>query len=315
MDQISSEQLAEGRGGIRTSTTTRTTLVLTAWLSTLLLSNLPLVIARDVLGTDIPWIFPAWIGVAVLFFASTYVWPALKPLRRYFLMMGVIVMLTFGVNPLVRQSGFWQDFVASQPGMVGVLADRVLLIVETLIILVVLFTIGVKRKDAFLQSGNLNSPVGGKPATGRRFVLTWSVLGTVLALLLGGGFFFLLASLTPGALANLSAAVPWIPLILLSAVLNAFGEEVSYRAVPVSVLLPAVGPAHALILTSLWFGLGHYYGGVPSGPFGLIGTGLLALLLGKAMLDTRGLAWPWIIHVAIDTAIYTILAIGFVTAM
>ncbi len=43
---------------------------------------------------------------------------------------------------------------------------------------------------------------------------------------------------------------------------------------------------------------------------GLVGPGLLALLLGKAMLDTRGMGWAWIIHVAMDTVIYTAMAIG-----
>lgn len=96
----------------------------------------------------------------------------------------------------------------------------------------------------------------------------------------------------------------------MSAALNAFGEEVTYSAAPLGILLPAVGPGHALWLTSLWFGLGHYYGGIPSGPVGLVQSGLPALLLGKAMLDTRGLGWSWIIHTAIDTAIYAFLALA-----
>jgi len=36
----------------------------------------------------------------------------------------------------------------------------------------------------------------------------------------------------------------------------------------------------------------------------------LMKLMGKAMLDTRGLGWPWIIHMTIDTAIYTFLALS-----
>ena len=50
------------------STNTRTALVLIAWLTTLLLSKLPLVIARDILGIDIPWITTAWLGIAALLF-------------------------------------------------------------------------------------------------------------------------------------------------------------------------------------------------------------------------------------------------------
>jgi hypothetical protein len=44
-------------------------------------------------------------------------------------------------------------------------------------------------------------------------------------------------------------------------------------------------------------------------------SGLLALLLGKAMLDTRGLGWSWIIHTVIDTAIYASLALAAAARM
>ena len=81
-----------------------------------------------------------------------------------------------------------------------------------------------------------------------------------------------------------------------------------FRAAPLSALLPVVGPRHAIWLTAIWFGLGHYYGGTPSGPFGFVQAGLLGLLLGKAMLDTRGMGWPWIFHVVLDAIIYFFVA-------
>ena len=68
-------------------------------------------------------------------------------------------------------------------------------------------------------------------------------------------------------------------------------------------------------MTPLWFGLGHYYGGFPSGSIGLVQSGLLALVMGKAMLDTRGLGWPWIIHVKVDSAIYSFITLTAVAAL
>ena len=96
-----------------------------------------------------------------------------------------------------------------------------------------------------------------------------------------------------------------LPLILLSAALNAFGKEATYRAAPMAMLIPAVGPNRAIWLTAIWFGLGHYYDGIPSGVVGLLQTGLLALLLGKMMVDTRGMGWPWFLHVVLDTVIFS----------
>lgn len=44
--------------------------------------------------------------------------------------------------------------------------------------------------------------------------------------------------------------------------------------------------------------------------FGTFGGDLLGLLVGKLMLDTRGIAWPWAIHVALDVVVYPFIAAG-----
>lgn len=103
--------------------------------------------------------------------------------------------------------------------------------------------------------------------------------------------------------------------MIVCAVLNAFGEETLYRAAPLSGLHPVVGAGQAISMTSIWFGLGHYYGGIPSGFMGLIYSGSVALLMGKAMLDTRGLGWPWFIHTVLDTVIYLFIAMAMVSAV
>jgi len=293
---------------------TQRILIGSAWLSTLILSKLPLVIARDILGADIPWIVSAWLGIAALLFAATFIWRSLKPLRAYFLVLGVIYLWTV-LDALIRGTAVWQNLMSGQPEMVTILGDRILLLLNALLVVTVLFTTGAKRKDIFLQVGNLNAPVGGGASSTGRRTLTWPFLGTAMVLLLGGLFFAFLVGQNPAVLSEPAALLPWLPLILLSAALNAFGEEVTFRAATLGTLLPGIGPKHALWLTSLWFGLGHYYGGFPSGPAGLVQSGLLALLMGKAMLDTRGLGWSWIIHVTIDTTIYTFLALSAMVSL
>jgi hypothetical protein len=61
---------------------------------------------------------------------------------------------------------------------------------------------------------------------------------------------------------------------------------------------------------AIWFGLGHYYGGIPSGVFGFVQSDLLGALLGRIMLDTRGMGWSWAIHVLLDSIIYFFLAVS-----
>ncbi len=303
MDQLLANQFAKNQETTSMPASARIMLIITSWVATLLLSKLPLVIARDILGTDIPWIVPAWLGIAALLLAATFVWHSLKPLRTYFIVLGLIYLWTV-LDAIIRGTAVWQNLMSGQPQMVAILGDRVMLLLNTFLVIAVLFLTGAKRRDVFLAVGNLNASVGGETATPKGRRLSWSVLGPIMAILLGGFFFAFLVSQTPAGLSNISSVIPWLPLILLSAAMNAFGEEVTYRASTLGTLLPAVGPKHALWMTSLWFGLGHYYGGFPSGTAGLIQTGLLALLMGKAMLDTRGLGWSWIIHVTIDTVIY-----------
>lgn len=314
MNNLPGEQIVESRDNTVASLGGRTTLIVTAWLATLLMSKLPLVIARAVLGADLPWIVPAWLGIAALLFTATFFWHSLKPLRSYFVVVGVIYLWTL-LDALIRETTIWQNLFASQSEMVALFGDRVLLVLNAFIVIAALFWMGVKKREVFLTVGDLNAPLGGQASATNRWTFSWAVLGPGMALLLGGSFFAFLVSQNPAGLSNISAALPWMPLILLSAAMNAFGEEVTFRAATLGTLLPAIGPRHALWMTSLWFGLGHYFGGLPSGPAGLVQSGLLALLLGKAMLDTHGLGWPWIIHVAIDTAIYSFIALTTLAAL
>jgi membrane protease YdiL (CAAX protease family) len=290
-------------------------LVLAGWAGTLLLSKLPLVIARDLLGSDIPWIVPGWITAAVLLIALTYLWPAVRPLRVYFATLGLIIVVGFVLSPLATDTTAWQALFGNRNAMVNLLADRLVLVAASLLVLGALRLHGKTRTELFLTVGNLSAPIGGQEPPARQRYLTWPVVGVGAALVLGGLFFFFMVTQNPGALAYFPKALAWLPLVIVCAVLNAFGEETLYRAAPLSGLHPVVGAGQAIWMTSIWFGLGHYYGGIPSGFMGLIYSGSVALLMGKAMLDTRGLGWPWFIHTVLDTVIYLFIAMAMVSAV
>jgi len=94
--------------------------------------------------------------------------------------------------------------------------------------------------------------------------------------------------------------------------LNAFNEELTYKASFLSVLEDAVGRQQALLLVAAFFGLLHFYG-VPYGIVGVILAAFLGWILGKSMLETRGLFWAWFIHFLQDVLIFAFLAIGSIT--
>ena len=107
-------------------------------------------------------------------------------------------------------------------------------------------------------------------------------------------------------------AVSLLPAVLLFAAVNAFTEEVYFRASFLSTLHEVIGRGHTLLISSVFFGLAHYLYGSPPGIPGALMTGFLAWLLGKAMLETGGLGWPWLIHFAPDVVVFASYAILWV---
>jgi membrane protease YdiL (CAAX protease family) len=92
--------------------------------------------------------------------------------------------------------------------------------------------------------------------------------------------------------------------------MNAFGEELAYRAAPLSQLWQVVGKRQAIWMIALWFGLGHYVGGISFGAVGVVYLTLIAVLFGKAMVEIKGLAVPVFMHLWGDVVLYIILALG-----
>lgn len=159
MTQSSINAVAVGQDAGRTPQIGRRILILVAWVGTLLLSQLPLVIARNLLGADIPRIALAWLITVALLVVVTSAWRAVAPLRRYFLVMGLIILFAYGIPPLVTQSAPWRLWFGEAPVMVSMLGTRRLLTVETLIVLAVVLRMGLSRKELFLRAGDMNAPL------------------------------------------------------------------------------------------------------------------------------------------------------------
>jgi CAAX protease family protein len=132
------------------------------------------------------------------------------------------------------------------------------------------------------------------------------IVAIALTTLIGIGVFML----NPPQAAGFRKAIPLLPAVLLFAMMNAYGEELSFRAVPLSQLWTVVGSRQAIWMTAVWFGLGHYYGGIPSGLPGAVFNTLMGALFGKAMLETKGIAMPVFIHLWRDVLIYLTFAMA-----
>jgi hypothetical protein len=176
---------------------------------------------------------------------------------------------------------------------------------------VVLFLIlmGKRRPDFFLVNGQIDAVVEPSKLIGMKKPELWTRTGSVFAVILSIGTFAFLMLTTRPSLGTFAKALPLIPVALLIAAMNAFNEEFTLRAAPLSVLWPVVGKQQALVITTVFFGLGHFYG-IPNGVPGVLMSGFLGWFLGKSLLETGGFFWAWLIHFLQDALIFTFYAMS-----
>jgi membrane protease YdiL (CAAX protease family) len=189
------------------------------------------------------------------------------------------------------------------------LAERIVLALLALpMIGVVHYAIGNTRGTNYLRPGLINARSGVR-LPGMTTPLRWGVVGQLGAIFLAGLTGLMAFGSVPLTI-DLTVALPLLGVAAIAAILNSFFEEVVFRAAPLSPLAPVIGANSAVLLLAVWFGLGHFYGGIPSGAMGALMAGLIALAFGRAMVATRGLAWPWAWHFSADLVIYASIALA-----
>lgn len=283
------------------------TRLMVALVVTLAISRLPEIVARDVLAIDAPWVPWAILVVTAGLWLAARVVDTLRPFERFLAVM-VLVNALVAALPVLFELAPWQALVpASTSPMTELLATRLLYAVLGLLALGWAMALGASRREVYARVGDLDAPTMTRRKDGD--YLRWGRLGplaVVFLVLLMVWFGF---PILPDTI-DLGAALPAIAVGAVAALLNAWWEETAFRAAPLSMFQRAIGPGAAVLLLALWFGIGHYSGGVPSGPMGLIATGAVAVLLGRAMIETKGLGWPLALHFSIDFVIFAFLAIA-----
>jgi len=117
---------------------------------------------------------------------------------------------------------FWSDLVAGRSEMTLVFVDRIMLILQTAVVLGAVLLMGTSHRSLYLTPGDATAPLGGRAAsegmqqskpglqteTIPKRRLTWAILGPGLALVLGGLFFAFLSGQNPAALSDAAAVIP-----------------------------------------------------------------------------------------------------------
>jgi len=292
----------------------QSSVVVAAWAVVLALSLLPVVIAQELLHQPVPADLRFAISMAIVLggLAVTVAWPGGRTLRPVLVLFGAMVLAQWLVRGQLDRLPLIADRLRDPSFAVFMPVEQGLNLVVTLVMVATLLALTRDRRAFFLAKGDPGAPAAPIPWMGVGEGTRWSTLGPILSVAITGGTLaFLVLSGTP-SVEVLARAIPFIPVVLACAALNAFSEEVTYKAGFLAVLLEPVGTRNALRMVAAYFGLAHFYGV----PYGIVGVALawfLGWILARSMLETRGLWWAWWIHFLQDVAIFGFLVVGAIT--
>lgn len=291
------------------------TIRLASWGAMLLVSSLTLIIWRQFSAGE-PYWWPLIIGILLLVVtALTFLAKSLEPIRSYLVILIFVFFLGFGggwqsgLVPLIRGSESWVNFVYNSSWAVSALATHLLRLTIPVVILAYLLLEGRSLRDIFLTWGDPGATVEPSRLLGMKKPESWTKIGSIFAIIFSLGTVTYLGLTIRPSIDLVIRVLPLVPVSFVVALMNSFNEEFSLRAAPLSVLVPSLGKSEALLLTTAFFGLGHFYG-IPNGVVGIALSGFLGWFLGKSILETKGFVWAWLIHFVMDFFIFTSLALA-----
>ena len=286
--------------------------LLAAWIVVLLASSLPRVIVEETCGQTVSRDTQAVMSLSVICIAllATVLWQPPRGLRPFLVVFLVLVSSHWLVHGRIDQLlPFYRTWLRDTSFNVYMLAEQSLNIIVTLIMIATLLLMGKSRSDFYLGLGDTAAPAEPVRWLGIRDGARWNELGGWLTLFISlGTLAYLVISGRP-PFDIVARALPFLPAVLLAAAVNAFTEEMTYKASFISVLVSPVGPSQASYMVAAYFGIMHFYG-VPYGVVGVLLAGFLGWMLAKSMLETRGLFWAWFIHFWQDVWIFSFMAVG-----
>jgi membrane protease YdiL (CAAX protease family) len=280
-------------------------LPITAWAVMLIVSDLPDMLITWLGGSPPSWLFWAKAAFLAVFFALTRMSKTIRPLGQYALALFTL-FLALGLTSLLRGTAWFQGHfnyrgVSFFKGYAAIMALDVLV---ALAVLTVLWLMKRDRKAFFLARGRMDAPMDPIRWLGIRADASWKITGWIFAGVAALAVFVpTIIAIAPSG-ATVLGALPLLPAAVLFAAVNAFTEESYFRCSILSTLHEVIGKTHTLRITLVFFGLAHWLYGSPSGLIGFAMTGFLAWVMGKSMLETRGIGWAWLIHFFPDVVIF-----------
>jgi membrane protease YdiL (CAAX protease family) len=279
-----------------------------AWTAGLLAgSGLLVIVWREAFhqgGAALPQLVGA--AAAGLLLLGSYLAPLLRRLRLFSAVL-LVQTIGFAAVELVAGLPVYRAWALGVPAALSFGVANSAKLVPVALGAVLLAASGKTRGELFLRIGNLRAPAEiPLPVITSR--TTWPRLGIIVIVLVGIYLVFHVAVTRHPSAAAVATLLEYSPVVVVAAAVNTFCEEFLFRNSLIAPLVPAIGRPQALWLTSLRFGIGHFYGN-PSGLIGVIGATFFGLVLGRSMIETGGSGWAWMIHFAEDIVIFALIAL------
>jgi hypothetical protein len=289
--------------------------LIAAWIIVLGASLLPKIILLEIFHLTVSFTTQTIISACLISIGLllSLTWEPMRRLRSFLAMFLVLVCVQWVVFTQIGAIPFYKTRMDNPSFNIYMLAELSLKLIVTVVIIAVLFMIKKNRAAFFLVKGNTSAPIEPVRWLGVGKGENWKKFGLILSVCISLGTlaFLIIAGRPP--LDIVIKVLPFLPAVLLAAAMNAFNEEMTYKASFLSVLEGPVGKTQSILLMAAYFGILHFYG-IPYGIVGVIMAAFLGWILGKSMLETRGFWWAWFIHFLQDVMIFMFLAIGSITA-
>ncbi len=246
----------------------------------------------------------------ILIAALAALWiPAWRGLTRFLLAISIL-NLTWGyISPALAGSSSVLAVTDHVSWGARLFLLRTFTLSGAILVSLTLIGSGLTRRDLFLCKGNLAAPAQPIPFIGLRKPIPWTSLGPGIILVFAAAlapYLYLTVHPNFNVSERIIRSLPWS---LAVAILNAASEEFQFRSVLLAHLKGEFPASEAVLLTAVFFGVGHYFG-QPSGMLGVLMAGFAGWIWARSMIETRGGVWAFVIHMAQDMVIFTFLAVG-----
>ncbi len=231
-----------------------------------------------------------------------------RKLSGFFLALAALRFGWLVLVPLIEGNGVFQAYQQHLSWGAQMFVSRLLPVVGAIMMVATLLGSGFGRRDLFLRVGDLRALAQPEPILWFRRAIPWTRFGAQLLVIFGVAlpiFLFFSIHSDFGRASRLWIFLPWC---FATAALNAANEEFQFRSVLLARLQDVLPQKEVLILTAAFFGLSHYFG-QPSGFGGIILAGMAGWIWAKSMVETRGFAWAFFIHMVQDIVIFCFLAL------